>query len=97
VLLIIPGIILALALYFTTYLIVDRKMGPIEALKESARITKGHRWELLVLSFLIVFVVLAGIICLFVGIFVAIPVTSLAMVAAYRKLETSSGARASVA
>ena len=92
VLLIVPGIILAVMLYFTTYLVVDKGMGPIDALKESARITKGNRWNLFLLMLLSIVIVLLGVICFFVGIFVAIPVTLLAIVIAYRKLESAAGA-----
>ncbi len=91
ILLIIPGIIVAIMLYFTTYLVVDQGLGPIEAMKESKRITEGHRWDIAALIGLLILIVIAGVICLFVGIFVAIPVTLLATVAAYRKLEHKKG------
>jgi len=45
--LIVPGIYLAIKHQFYTYLIVDKGMGPIEAIKESGRITKGALWNLL--------------------------------------------------
>ncbi len=42
ILLIIPGIVFACKLAFTPYLVVDRKMEVIEAVKESWRMTDGH-------------------------------------------------------
>lgn len=45
--LIVPGIYLAIKHQFYTYLIVDKGMGPIEAIKESGRITEGVKWNLL--------------------------------------------------
>ncbi len=42
VLLVVPGIIFACKLVFTPYLVVDRKMEVIEAVKESWRMTNGH-------------------------------------------------------
>ncbi len=47
--LIVPGIILALGLAFVPYLVVERGLGPIDAIKESWRITKGHKWQLFLL------------------------------------------------
>ena len=44
-LLIIPGIIFACKLAFTPYLVVDRKMQVIEAVKESWRMTGGYSWK----------------------------------------------------
>lgn len=86
-LLIIPGIIVALAYQFWSYIVIDRNLGPIEALKESARITRGHRWELLGFFVLILLLNLVGTLALLVGLLVTIPVTSLATVHAYRTLE----------
>ncbi len=86
VLLIVPGIILALMLWFTCYLVIDRNLGPIEALKESARITKGHKWDLFVLAILLFLLNVLGFVLLFVGLFVTIPISMLAIVHAYRTL-----------
>ena len=87
ILLIVPGIILALMFSQTIYLVVDRKLGPIEAMKESKRITDGHKWELFLLMLLSIGIVILGVVCLFVGLLVAIPVVYLAQVHAYRLLE----------
>jgi|SRR3989344_522513 len=90
ILLIVPGVILALMFLFTTYLIVDKKLGPIEALKESNRITKGKKWQLLVLMLAIIGVNILGFIGLLVGLLISIPVSTLAIVYVYRKLEHSA-------
>lgn len=55
VLLIVPGIILSVMFSFGPYIIVDQKVGPITALKESYRITKGAKWNIFVFN-LITFV-----------------------------------------
>ena len=86
ILLIVPGIIWALRYLFVPYLIMERKLAPFEALKESARITYGHKWQLLGLLCLIVLINILGAILLLVGLLVSIPVSSLAMVHAYRTL-----------
>ena len=85
-LLVIPGIIASLALMFTTYLVVDHDLGPIQAIKESSRITKGNRWNLAVLGLALVGINILGALCLIVGLLATLPITGLAMVHAYRSL-----------
>lgn len=92
VLLIVPGIIATLMFIFTTFIVIDRELGPIEAMKESMRIGKGHRWTLLGLLAVLLLIVLAGAIALFVGLLVAMPVTGLAFTHAYRVLSSRAGA-----
>jgi hypothetical protein len=46
--LIVPGIYLALKYMFYGYLIVDKGLGPIEALRESGRMTQGAKKNLIV-------------------------------------------------
>ncbi len=87
VLLIIPGIILSMVLYFTIFLVIDRGMGPLQALSESARITKGHRWELFLFTLALVLVNILGFLAIFVGLLVSVPVSWFAMMHAYRTLE----------
>lgn len=90
VLLIVPGIIAMLMFVFTTYVVVDRELDPIAAMKESIRITKGSRLNLLILLVLLALLNIAGALLLFVGLLVTIPLTSLALVHAYRTLEHSA-------
>jgi len=84
--LVIPGIILALALSQAGYLVIDQGQGPVAALKESARITKGNRGKLLLLGIAVALLVIVGLICLLVGVLIALPVASIAMAHAYRVL-----------
>jgi len=71
-LLIIPGIIFACKLAFTPYLVVDRKMEVIEAVKESWRMTNGHAWTVFLIGLLAIPISIVGLICLVVGIIPAI-------------------------
>lgn len=87
VLLIIPGIFFALALAFTGYLVVDKGMGPVAALKESAHLTKGYRWKLLQLGIVLVILTILGALPLFLGLLVIGPVSMLAGVYAYETLK----------
>lgn len=97
VLLIVPGIILALALSFSMYLIIEKGLSPIAALKESARITRGNRVTLLLLGLLLGVMNIIGAAPLFIGLFVTVPVSMLASIHVYRLLAArASGAAAPV-
>lgn len=87
VLLIIPGIILLMVLYFTPFLVIDRRLGPLQAIAESARITKGYRWQLFIFTLALALINILGFLAVFVGLLVSIPVSWLAMAHAYRILE----------
>lgn len=89
-LLIVPGIIFSLMLAFTLYLVVDRNLGPINALKESRRLTRGNRWSLALLGLALVFLNIVGLVALGIGLFVTVPVSGLAMVHAYRTLQRNT-------
>jgi uncharacterized membrane protein len=85
-LLIVPGIIFALMFMFTTFIVIDRELGPIEAMKESNRIARGYKWNLLGFILVLVLINLLGVLALVVGLLVSIPVSSLAFAYAYRLL-----------
>ncbi len=91
VLLIVPGLIAAVFFMFTTFIVIDKELGPIEAMKESMRIGHGYRWPLLGFICVLALIMLAGVIALLVGVLVAMPVTSLAFVHAYRVLMGNTG------
>lgn len=89
VLLVIPGVYLWLALGLYSFLVVDQFMGPIEALKRSWEITKGHRLKLLFLYFVLSMVVFGGIICFGIGVIPASIVSIVALADVYRKLDAA--------
>lgn len=88
ILLIVPGIILIIRMGLYPYLIVDKGMGPVDALKESMKLTKGSTLNLFLFWFVLLGVLILGLLALIVGIIVAIPVTVLAYVFIYRYLES---------
>ncbi len=90
-LLIVPGIIFGLMFMFTSFIVIDRALGPIDAMKESKRITSGYRWRLLGFVLLLALINLAGVIALVVGLLVTVPVTSIAFANAYRVLSDRAG------
>jgi hypothetical protein len=85
-LLVVVAVILMLMLLFSGFLVIDRGLGPIQALKESHRITRGYKWTLFLLCLLLVLVNVAGLLALIVGLLVSAPVSLLALTHAYRVL-----------
>jgi uncharacterized membrane protein len=89
ILLIIPGIYLALRLQFFGWAIVDKDLGPFAAIQESWEMTQGSAWNLFLLWWLLLFVNVAGMLALGIGLLVTSPLTLVAMAYVYRKLERS--------
>jgi len=86
-LLIVPGIYLALRFGQYQMAIVDKDLGVIESLKYSAQITQGNVLNLFGLGIVCLLIVIAGFLALVVGLIVAIPVAYLASFVAYRWLQ----------
>ncbi len=86
ILLIVPGIIWSIKFQFYPYFIIDKGMGPVEALKASASITQGAKWELLGFGLIIGIINLLGALCLVIGLFATLPTTWVAYAFVYRKL-----------
>lgn len=78
--------IVSIRLQFASYLVVDKGMGPIKALKQSWPITRGQFWHLFVFGLAMVFINLLGLLALVVGILFTWPATMLAYAYVYRKL-----------
>ena len=72
ILLVIPGIIVGCRLAFVGYLVMDKKLDPIQAVEESWRMTKGHGWTIFFMAFLSIFIFIGGLCVLFVGVFPAL-------------------------
>jgi len=72
VMLIVPGIIFACKLAFVKYLVLDKKMDPVGAVKESWNMTTGYAGKIFLMGLLAIPIGLAGLICFGVGIIPAI-------------------------
>ncbi|HRH55480.1 MAG TPA: DUF975 family protein [Candidatus Paceibacterota bacterium] len=96
ILLIVPGIILGILFMFVGYLVIDKNLEPIDALKQSWAMTKGSRWTLFFLGLALLGLNILGFIALIVGLFVTIPVSFLATVHAYRVLSKSEAVQETV-
>jgi len=69
--LIIPGIIIACRLVFVSYIIMDKKLDPIEAVELSWKLTRGHGWSIFFMGIASFFILIFGLCLLIVGIFPA--------------------------
>ena len=86
ILLIFPMFIWGIKFQFFPYFIVEKGLGPVEALKASSRITMGAKWDLLGLWSVLGVIVILGMLCLGIGIFAAMPTVMVAVALTYRKL-----------
>lgn len=86
ILLVIPGIYFAVKYQFFSYFIIDKKMGPWEAIKASGKITNGVKWKLILLGLAFAGMMLLGVLVFGVGVLVSWPIVSLAGAFTYRKL-----------
>ena len=90
ILLIVPGIIWGLRYMFTIMLIVDKNMDVGTAMHASAEMTRGIKGKLFVFALACLGTMVLGVICLGVGVFVAMPVVWLAFVYLYRSLPNTN-------
>lgn len=88
---------LALILRFYFYLILDKNLGPISALKESVRMTHGIKIKLFMWAIILTLIAVGGIIFFGVGLLFTIPWVFIADAYLYRKLSGSVATAAPVA
>jgi len=89
ILLIVPGIVFACKLAFTPYLVVDRKMAVIEAVKESWRMTGGHAWKVFFIGLLAIPISIAGLLCFGIGIILSSMWITMAFASLYHAVSTT--------
>ncbi len=85
-LLILPGIYVAVRLTFTTYALLDERQGPVAALRRSWELTRGRFWSLFGLGILSFLIVLAGLLVLVLGVLVSITWIGQAVAVYYQAL-----------
>jgi uncharacterized membrane protein len=69
--LIVPGIIIACRLAFVPYIVMDKKLDPIESVELSWKLTRGHGWTIFLMGFVSFFIYILGLILLFIGVLAA--------------------------
>lgn len=86
ILLIIPGIIFAVKYGYAQIIAVDKKLGPMEAMRLSAQMTNGKILKIMGLGTGLVLLNIAGVLALLVGLLVTMPLTGIAQMLLYTKL-----------
>ena len=86
ILLVIPGLVWTIRLSLAPIIVVDTKLGPIAAIKESYAITRGSFWNLTLFWIIIGILNLAGLVVFVVGLLITIPLSTLASIYVYREL-----------
>jgi hypothetical protein len=94
--LIIPGIIIGCRLAFVAYIVMDKKVDPIEAVEMSWKLTKGHGWKIFFMGFVSIFIFIFGMILLIVGIFPAMIWISGSFASLYESVLREKGTPAEV-
>ena len=87
VLLILPGIYMICKLAFVPYLIMDKKIDPVQAVKLSYYLTKGYFWTIFGMGILSFFILILGLICMIVGVFASIIWINSAFAILYKAVE----------
>lgn len=83
---IVPGIYLAIKYGFYGFLIADRRVGAFDSLKMSGQVTDGVKWLVVGFTVASIGMILLGALAFGIGLFVAIPVVSIALAFVYRTL-----------
>jgi hypothetical protein len=87
ILLIIPGIYLALRFSLYRFAILDGA-GVTDSIKKSSELTKGVKWQLLGFFIVMGVINILGAIALLIGLLITIPVTMIAYAHIYQKLSS---------
>jgi uncharacterized membrane protein len=93
ILVIVPGIVFSCKLAYVPFLVADRKMGPVEAIKESWRISRGHAMQVFGIEIIGILLAIGGAICLGVGIIIAYMWTALAIASLYYAVTAEEAAK----
>jgi len=83
---IVPGMLLFVGWWFVMFLIVDHGLGPVEAMRESWRLTEGERLDLFLWMLLCIGLSVAGLLACCVGLFVMVPLCGLGTALIYQNL-----------
>jgi hypothetical protein len=84
--LIVPGIIVACRLVFVSYIIMDKKLDPIEAVELSWKLTRGHGWTIFFMGITSFFIFIFGLLLMLIGVFPAVMWISSSFAALYQSV-----------
>ena len=91
---VIPGFIVAALLFFTIPLIIDRKLGVIDAMKASSEMTKPNLLMFTLFAFVVHLIASAGTYACYIGLLATVPLLFTMTAAAYRDCFGLEGATA---
>ena len=89
---ILMGLSILLSLYmiirlsFAQYLVVDKNINPLQAVKKSWQITRGNMWEVIYLFIIFFIMMIAGALCIGIGLLFVLPVIYFATIDAYKQM-----------
>ncbi len=83
---VVPAVYWWLKYAMSIYFILDGGAGPIEAMRRSADVTNGVKWDLLAWGLVSIVVALLGALCLGIGLFAAFPTIGITTALIYIKL-----------
>ncbi len=90
---VVPGFLAMGLLFFTLPLIVERRMGVIDAMKLSFETTRPNMWMFMLFAFVVGLMASLGQLACYVGLLVTYPLHFLITAAAYRDVFGVAGAR----
>jgi uncharacterized membrane protein len=86
ILLIVPGIIVAVGLWPSLYLVYDERHGVVETLQRAWELTRGHKLELFVLGIVLILIGVLGLLAFVVGLILTVAFVYVAAAVAYEEL-----------
>lgn len=86
ILLIIPGIYFAMRLSFWQYYLIDQKMGVMDSIRASWKVTKWHERQLIGIWLMSLGIIILWILALIVGVLWAVPTVKIAYANLYKKI-----------
>jgi hypothetical protein len=92
---ILPGIYLAVRWMFAEFYVINEGMRPMEALRASSALTKGHWWHLFGFSLVVILLLILGLFALIVGVIVVSVVVFIATFKIYEDLKAAPASQSS--
>ncbi|MEI8062327.1 MAG: DUF975 family protein [bacterium] len=86
ILLVVPAIYLIITYSFSVYIMLDQELGIQESIAESARITKGNKWELFKFWLVLLFINIVGVAFFVVGLLLTLSISFLTIIEVYKRL-----------
>jgi uncharacterized membrane protein len=90
ILFVIPGLFLIVRLALTNFALIDEDLMPIDSMKRSWALTRGHFWQMFLAGVIIVGLNIVGTALLGIGIVISSPLSFLFSVHIYDRLRSAS-------